>query len=112
QPRSGEPLLARRPALRVVENLEDARLHSIAHGRAGRTARLADTRRRAAQVALDRVSRNPHLAREAADGNALHQVTVANDVDLFHSEHPPSERPTSDEASGGRGWISFGAAGG
>jgi hypothetical protein len=34
----------------------------------------------------------PHLACETTYRNALHQVTVTNDVDLFHDEHPPSER--------------------
>src|SRR5690349_919971 len=34
-------------------------------------------------------------------------MAVTYDVDLFHSEHPPSERPGSDRASGGRGVDQF-----
>ncbi|HEX4352651.1 MAG TPA: hypothetical protein VHZ95_07055 [Polyangiales bacterium] len=102
QARSGQPLFAGRPMLRVLEQRFDARPHRIDHGRARHATWLTDARRCAAQVTLDRVFRNAHLACETTYRHALHQVSVTNDVDLFHDEHPPSERR---ESGGGGGSV-------
>ena len=109
QTRRGEPLLACSPALRVLEDLECARSNCVGHGRARHAAWLACTRWRTTQVTTDRIAIDAHLARDTANGDALDQVSVTYDVDLFHSEHPPSERRASDGGSGGGGWVNFGA---
>jgi hypothetical protein len=90
----------KKPMLRVLEQRFDARPHRIEHRRARDAARLTNARRRAAQVALDRVSRNAHFACELANRDVLHQVAVTNDVDRFHDEHPPSERRKSGGGGG------------
>lgn len=79
-----------------TEDLDGATLDGAAHRRPCHTAWLTNSSWRASQIATHRISIDAHLARDAADGNALDEVSVANNVDLFHSEHPPSERPASD----------------
>jgi hypothetical protein len=108
QARSGQLLLPCRPALRILEQLDSARLHGGANRRARHASWLTNASWRASHVAAHRIAIDAHLARDLADGDALDQVSVANDVDLFHSEHPPSGRPASDGGSGGSGWVNFG----
>ncbi|HWO24488.1 MAG TPA: hypothetical protein VNO30_37350 [Kofleriaceae bacterium] len=111
EPRRGQPLLPGGPVLRVLEDRFHARLHRVEHRRAGHAARLADAGLGSAQVAPDRVSLDAHLARDLADGDALDEMPVAYDVNLFHCEHPPNERRGPDGASGGRGVGQFWNAG-
>ena len=100
EPSRGELLLAGGPPLRVLEQLDRAAFDRVANRRTRNAAWLAHTGRCASQVATHRVSVDSHLARDLADGDAV-LMSTAHHIDLFHNEHPPSERPASDGGSGG-----------
>jgi CheY-like chemotaxis protein len=89
QPRRGQLLLPPGPPTRLGQQ----RLHAIAHRVPHRPRpglRFPPHRYRLGEVLLDRQPRNPQLLRDLPLGAAFHQHFVTNDMDLIHSQHPPS----------------------
>jgi hypothetical protein len=89
EPCRRELLLAAGPPAGLGQQRLHARTHRVPH-RSRARLRLPSHRHRLRQVLLHRQPREPQLLRNLPLRPAFHQHLVTNDMDLIHSQHPPS----------------------
>jgi hypothetical protein len=92
QPRRRQPLLAARPAPRLVEQRLDPRADGVPHGPAPRPGLLA-RRGRLVQILPHRHSRDPQLPRHGPLRPSFDQHLVPDHMHLIHSDHPLQRMP-------------------